>query len=299
VSAEVKLSKNKWFRLAFFSPLVVAAIFAMSIIYYADIAIEVPNKENIDVAVSFFKIPLLIAALIFPLCAMAVANHRSEQNINSMRLQKVQNNFANYWLHFDRFDDVVNSDANFKNYFFAVRKSHDRFFPGAINGDISLDEQLMNDYRMQASEICNRLNKIKNMEINVEEKVKEIDDYSLSPRLLSDKCSQLLVNDDEYVKLLHNTISLIKSTLELLPIHAHIIDYETNSFKSFHNCYGVFYIVNSLMLSVINFAGGSEFNFNIPMFEVLASRRGSSEVDMYLSDKVILLLDTNDSNRIF
>ena len=88
MSASNNLLRDRWVCRALYVPLIIAITFAISMAFYGGVTIRELSKENIDFAVDFFKTPLLIATLTFPLCAIAIANHRSEQNIISMRLQK-------------------------------------------------------------------------------------------------------------------------------------------------------------------------------------------------------------------
>jgi len=65
------------------------------------------SHDGIMFAVDYFSVQLSMAALSFPWVALVTANHRSGQAAKQIISQNAQNNFANYFLHREKFNDYI------------------------------------------------------------------------------------------------------------------------------------------------------------------------------------------------
>jgi len=105
VSAENNFFKTGWFRAAVFGPLVLTAAIFCFILYGYDLIEGTNTKKFIDDVLVSFEVPLITLALIFPFVAVAAANHRSIQSVASIREQRSQNGFSNYYFHREKFEE--------------------------------------------------------------------------------------------------------------------------------------------------------------------------------------------------
>jgi hypothetical protein len=126
-----------------------------------------------------YKLPIAMLSLIFPAVGLAAATHRSEQMAANLKLQRSQNNLANYYQHrrefcdylaifenyegfdkaklpplckFDSYMSVVPSEEGLIKYKYSLfdnlnsglgLASHALLFPDALDGDLSVNEDLL------------------------------------------------------------------------------------------------------------------------------------------------------------
>ncbi|NQZ06289.1 MAG: hypothetical protein HRT35_03925, partial [Algicola sp.] len=91
-----------------------------------------------------FKVPITIAAMAFPLVAIVASNHRSKQSAYTSELQQSQNNFANHYLHIEKFGEYIEEKNTFlKEYDLRPRVVHKVFFPNSRSGETSLNQDLL------------------------------------------------------------------------------------------------------------------------------------------------------------
>jgi hypothetical protein len=78
------------------------------------------SQPDLEFASTLLRWPLGILAITLPLVALVAALHRSEQTAELLTLSQAQNNFANYFLHRDKFFELVHRlekewDVEFKD----------------------------------------------------------------------------------------------------------------------------------------------------------------------------------------
>ncbi|WIO73374.1 hypothetical protein QP938_08675 [Porticoccaceae bacterium LTM1] len=136
-----------------------------------------------------YKLPLAMLALIFPAVGLAAATHRSEQMATNISLQRSQNTLSNYYQHrrefceyisvfesedgFDKskisplckldsyivFPSPVSDEMKYRYKVFDNLnsglgiKAHGLLFPGALEGDLILDEKLMLELTAEWTEV--------------------------------------------------------------------------------------------------------------------------------------------------
>lgn len=122
-------------------PTIVAVCVALPIWRDEGYAFSLPSSSVVQSYAEFlldFRLPLLILALVFPLVALASANHRSDQTAENLEAQRGQNIFANYYKHLEEFErhaySGVSDDAKQKmaiNQLVNVRGLHRTTYPDA------------------------------------------------------------------------------------------------------------------------------------------------------------------------
>ena len=147
-----------------------SAIFALSIISAIMIMLDSslkltfnPSYEGFNNLLTIFKFPIGLAAILIPVVAVFVANHRSEQTKAQMRLTQSQialsesqlnaahsnNNFINYFKHIDEFEkslikhqeqDVALEDKAEAIEFRNPRRLHKKAFPNVKSGNFKVDQ---------------------------------------------------------------------------------------------------------------------------------------------------------------
>lgn len=152
MSANKHLLSVPIFWVVTLTPIIVASVIGIYMGYKEGLVFVSWTKENLEFTVAFFKIPILIASLVFPLAAVVVANHRSVQSVAMMQLQNSQNNFANYWLHLDKFTSQID-EKSFLQKFSSIRVVHDAFYPNAEQGDLSIDSHFIEGLDTQLKQL--------------------------------------------------------------------------------------------------------------------------------------------------
>lgn len=101
------------FRLAILIPLAVAVALATGIANAESLVLaDALTKESIQLMLQYFRLPLGVLALAFPFSAMVASNLRSVQAVHQMELQQSQNNFANHYLHLEKFTEQMELHCN-------------------------------------------------------------------------------------------------------------------------------------------------------------------------------------------
>lgn len=118
------------------------------------------SYEGFNQAITIFKVPLGITALLIPLVAILAANHRSVQNKEAMRLAQAQNTFANYYKHREEF--IKHCSAIEKTYESSKIKIrsigiHEKLFSNAKSGDFNADSTFIASHKEIIETIINRI----------------------------------------------------------------------------------------------------------------------------------------------
>ncbi|RZK61945.1 MAG: hypothetical protein EOO85_32820, partial [Pedobacter sp.] len=134
--------------------LAIAAIVAIIIYIYTDLSWNF-SSEGWNQALTTFKVPIGILAIIIPVIALLASNHRSEQTrrqisltlqqigltSNQLEMVTVNNGFANYYKHVEAFEEYVSEHGKGSQLEIAwPRKFHRRAFPGAKKSDYTVGE---------------------------------------------------------------------------------------------------------------------------------------------------------------
>lgn len=106
MSVEKKLSSLLEFKFAVFLPLIVACICTFIIIGNSNLVFDL-TFSGFNEALTIFKVPISIVALIFPLVAFVATNHRSRQTAETLIRNQAQVNFANYYKHREEYFKVL------------------------------------------------------------------------------------------------------------------------------------------------------------------------------------------------
>jgi hypothetical protein len=133
------------FWLATLSPLVVSVALMLIISHYDNLEFAVWTSENMTTAYNYFKVPLVIASLAFPLGAVVIASHRSAQTLMMADLQSSQNRFANYFLHLDRFTEAM-KEGEVRRWSHSFKTTHDSLYPRLLSdGVLDVDINILNN----------------------------------------------------------------------------------------------------------------------------------------------------------
>lgn len=101
------------------------------------------HYQGINELVTIFRLPLGLVALLIPILAVYATNHRSEQNLETMRLTRVQNNFSNYYKHLEEFLKYLQQFELLGNFSVKERRLHALLFPDLKRGSLSLNEDFL------------------------------------------------------------------------------------------------------------------------------------------------------------
>lgn len=107
--------KRFWFFVVI--PILISVWVGIYIYQYSEIQLQGGYKGVNDLLV-VFKVPLGIAAIVFPLVALVAASHRSEQTKKQILISHQQNTFSNYYKHVEEFgklSEKLEEKYNIKN----------------------------------------------------------------------------------------------------------------------------------------------------------------------------------------
>lgn len=145
--AKTSLFMSWDFRLAILIPVAVAAGLAAEIAESESLVLaDTLTQKSIQLVLENFRLPLGVLALAFPLAAMVASNLRSVQAVHQMELQQSQNNFANHYLHLEKFteqmelhcnppvDESSASSVSMYRFTFRWQRVHSFFYPHTRKG---------------------------------------------------------------------------------------------------------------------------------------------------------------------
>ncbi len=122
------------------------------------------SPEGFRFFLTEFAFPISILAIIIPATALIATMHRSSQLSTQINLLMQQNNFANYYKHYEMFqsyyaelcidNDILNEKKSDKIY--------RRLFPNSKRGDYSVDKVLLKSINELSKEYLEILEKINN-----------------------------------------------------------------------------------------------------------------------------------------
>jgi hypothetical protein len=206
-----KLLNLPLFQLAVGIPLGIGVLLMLIIFIMDNLSMGIWNSVNIETAYSYFKVPLVIMSLAFPLGAVAIANHRSELTLVAMEIQGEQNKFANYFLHLDRFKSEL-SDKEFGKMFKSLRTAHDALYPDLMtNGSLKPDHELLNHLEDGLNQINSLARKLSDM-IPVpifEDNISLIDINEINEYLQRADLVRSTLSDDEFNNGIYSLYSAI------------------------------------------------------------------------------------------
>lgn len=137
-SSEKDLIKTPEFLCAIIIPLTLAGI-ATAIISSYDNLFFCLNFHCFNNLLNYFKVPLGIASLSIPLGALAAAQHRSQQTLHQINLQRAQNNLTGYFTHKENFSELCLKLFN-TNIDCDSDVLHEKLFPNASQGNYNLSD---------------------------------------------------------------------------------------------------------------------------------------------------------------
>lgn len=124
------------------------------------------SPEGFRFFLSEFAFPISILALIIPTTALIATMHRSTQLSTQINLLMQQNNFANYYKHYEVFKSYYaelcndNDILNEKKY----DKIYRRLFPNSRKGDFYVDKKFLKSINDLSKEYLDILEKLNNNE---------------------------------------------------------------------------------------------------------------------------------------
>ncbi len=131
-----------WWSIGFF--VLVASVVTGLIIYNSEL-ISSYDYMGFNRAISIFKVPLGILALIIPIVALFAANHRSVQTKRQITIADQQNIFSNYFKHIEEFEKYVSSHISDDLFNVNKRTTHKILFPNADIGNLQLAGKLLSE----------------------------------------------------------------------------------------------------------------------------------------------------------
>ncbi len=161
---------------------VLSGIVATVIICNSDLVWDF-SYEGFNQAITIFKVPLAILALIIPIVALLAANHRSEQTKKQIIVVGGQNNFANYYKHVEEFNKYLNDTIDDGVTFTSKHLLHKSLFPMARQGNYLMSGEITSSYKDMVLKVVDLTEKLSNSkkgfrEPLVEELLSEINDFA-------------------------------------------------------------------------------------------------------------------------
>jgi hypothetical protein len=101
---------------------------------------------------AYFIAPLLVLSLMIPAVVLVGVNHRSKQQQAQFEQQRVQQYFANHYLHTEQFSSHMNNEL-LKRLGMSARVIHKMFYPGSTQGDFAVNSSLVNFISLKFAEI--------------------------------------------------------------------------------------------------------------------------------------------------
>ncbi|GGK52836.1 hypothetical protein SAMN04490189_4607 [Pseudomonas koreensis] len=169
------------------SIIIILAISSALVIFY-DPALKLTlnlSHEGFNNALTIFRFPIGLTAILIPVIAVLVANHRSEQTKAQMMLTQNQialsesqlkaahsnNNFTNYFKHVDEFEKSITKhqeqDVGFENNtgmieFRNPRRLHKMAFPNVKSGNLKVDQAFADAIEQDINKLLETASKLKN-----------------------------------------------------------------------------------------------------------------------------------------
>lgn len=160
--AQKKLFKLKEFYFFLLGPLFLAAAAGIFIVYNTNFIFDL-TYEGFNNFIVFFRVPLGIAAFVFPSVALVASNHRSRQAAEQIRTQTEQNIFANHYTHMEKFEEYCKRLESFNAGFLKnenPRTYHKVIFPSSREGRYSVNEEFLNEaaeYSIELSALATKI----------------------------------------------------------------------------------------------------------------------------------------------
>lgn len=105
------------------------------------------SYQGFNQAVTIFRVPIAILAIIIPSVALLASNHRSEQAKAQIISSNSQNVFANYYKHREEFEKYVDKNkTDLRNKVGDSLKLYSNVFPDAKNGCFEVSKDIWNDF---------------------------------------------------------------------------------------------------------------------------------------------------------
>jgi hypothetical protein len=124
------------------------------------------SPEGFRFFLSEFAFPISILAIIIPATALIATMHRSSQLSTQINLLMQQNNFANYYKHYEMFQSYYKELCNDNEILNEKKcdKIYRRLFPNSKKGDYSVDKTLLKSINKLSKEYLEILEKLNNNE---------------------------------------------------------------------------------------------------------------------------------------
>jgi len=139
---DVSLFSLQFFRMAWIVPFAISVLLAIKIGFDGNLGFEL-SSGGLLFSYEFFKVPLWVMALSFPLTAMVASNYRSVQVVEQMKLQRSQNNFANHYLHMEKFAEQMEAHCNKSkedsgSFSYRWKRVHSFLYPASKDGSLDV-----------------------------------------------------------------------------------------------------------------------------------------------------------------
>jgi hypothetical protein len=273
--SEKSLFQLLLFRIALWTPIILAVLVAIYIIFTSDLTFE-SGFSGLNNALNIFKIPLAIFSLVFPSVALVTANHRSIQSKKQISLAQQnielsikQNTLKNYYDSINEFEKYLDS-STLQKYFVYKNKRilYRKFFQNNApeNVEFTINKKVLSkikaQYQISVDNIIKDLIASKKQDTTKEvlcllyKKLKEnwLENYGLEiPSNINinedDKFSDVINNiTNEFYNLLGYCIEYSQSETGII-ISSQSTFLESESFKKFAQSHEVDTRFNSLFYS--------------------------------------------------
>lgn len=157
---ERPLYKNGWSWLAVLFPLVMAGGMACYISHVNHLHAVAWTRCALQTFFEFHKVPLAVAAQVFPLMAIVVAIHRSALTLTQINATIAQNIFANYLKHREEFFKFLDSIESKFNITFKKRQElYKSLYPRNGLAHLEIKSHGDDEGYMVMRRFCNQINK--------------------------------------------------------------------------------------------------------------------------------------------
>ncbi|EOA9037069.1 hypothetical protein ACIMS2_004500 [Vibrio harveyi] len=216
---------------SFFSLIIVQSTIAIITLISIAISLTIYYNSNLELslsyqgfnhAISVFKVPLGILALLIPLGAIYATNHRSRQTIKQIELTRIQNNFNNYYKHIEEYIKyceknnlkLLNELTLTKDTHINYRSIHNKIFPQIMSGEsYSHSEEMIIRLKNNATHVVKAI-----YEENQKNNYQHKNIINLCKGFIISSNIDTVGFQSSYIKKVNNTENRIKDQVELYDV---------------------------------------------------------------------------------
>ena len=251
-----KKMHQDWIVRIFISIPLLSSLIMMICIWYYGPSLEIEwSTEGFKYFKEKFGFALYVAALAIPLGGIAISNFRANQAKEQLELTQAQNNFTNYYKHYEEFKNTIKQLENsYKIKFYSKSKTYKYLFPNnsILTPNFTSDEIIfLIEKHIKLQQFISKT--IKELNINPQELSKE----SILLAVI------ILMEIKEFQNLLKYEMNDVKTSLFINIIEIKIsFTPQTNMTKDFETISEIIEVLKDFSIAA------NEILFKVPYFEI-------------------------------